>query len=88
MAKRGRRPMSEAERLRRAMEREASRTLPTLVWGKGDLRSCGIVHSDSQLWRLERAGRFPRRIRIGGRVGWVPEEIIAHVEAMKAARAA
>ena len=30
-----------------------------------------IPYSDTQIWRLERAGRFPRRVKLGpNRVGW------------------
>lgn len=32
--------------------------------------------SDATIWRLERAGRFPRRIQLGGNsVGWFIDEI-------------
>lgn len=85
MAKRGRPRMTEAEKALRAAER-AKRRLPPLVWGKADLEAVGIMQTVGQLWRLERAGRFPRRIYIGNRVAWVPEEIIAYVEERKAAR--
>jgi prophage regulatory protein len=41
-----------------------------------DLRIKGIRYSKSQLWRLERDGRFPKRVRIGPQHhGWVEEEI-------------
>jgi prophage regulatory protein len=34
--------------------------------------------SDPTIWRLERAGRFPRRLQLGGNsVGWLEEEIDA-----------
>lgn len=36
----------------------------------------GIGYSKAQLWRLERAGAFPKRIRLGGnRLAWVDSEI-------------
>jgi len=32
--------------------------------------------SDATIWRMERAGKFPRRIQIGGKaVGWFDSEI-------------
>lgn len=32
--------------------------------------------SDATIWRMERAGKFPRRVRLGGKsVGWLDEEI-------------
>lgn len=32
--------------------------------------------SDATIWRMERAGKFPRRIQIGGKaVGWFDTEI-------------
>jgi prophage regulatory protein len=40
------------------------------------LRSKGISYSKVQLWRLERAGKFPRRVPIGaGRHAWVESEL-------------
>ena len=35
-----------------------------------------VPYSPSHLWRLERAGKFPKRVQIGAnRIGWVAEEI-------------
>ena len=35
-----------------------------------------IPYSRTQIWRLEKQGRFPRRLRIGpNRVGWLESEI-------------
>lgn len=50
-------------------------------------RVCTItgVHR-STIFRWEQAGRFPRRIRIGGRVMWSLREIIAWQDAQKAGR--
>lgn len=46
-----------------------------------DLPSLGIRYSAVHLNRLEKAGQFPRRIRIGGnRVGWIAEEVEAWME--------
>ncbi len=34
--------------------------------------------SDATIWRMERAGRFPRRVRLGGNsVGWIDSEVQA-----------
>lgn len=42
--------------------------------------------SDPTLWRLEHAGDFPRRFRIGpGCVGWDHAEILDWLEAKKVA---
>jgi prophage regulatory protein len=36
----------------------------------------GISYSRCQLWRLEKIGRFPKRVRLGaGRHGWAEHEI-------------
>jgi prophage regulatory protein len=41
-----------------------------------DLKPLGIKYSRVQLWRLERDGMFPRRVRIGPqRHGWIEAEI-------------
>jgi prophage regulatory protein len=35
-----------------------------------------VGYSGMQIWRLEKAGRFPRRIKLGpNSVGWIAEEI-------------
>lgn len=32
--------------------------------------------SDATIWRMERAGKFPRRVQIGGNsVGWLQSEV-------------
>jgi len=37
--------------------------------------------SDPTIWRMEGAGKFPRRIRLGGNsVGWYESEIIEWME--------
>jgi predicted DNA-binding transcriptional regulator AlpA len=52
-----------------------------------DLRGRGVPLSRRQLDRLEAAGKFPRRVHISERrVGWVAEEIDAHVAAKIANR--
>lgn len=36
----------------------------------------GITYSKAHLWRLEREGRFPKRVPLGGaRHGWLDSEI-------------
>ena len=53
-----------------------------------ELPEYGPRHGRRQLYRLEAAGKFPKRVSIGpGRVGWVADEIIAHVDAQIASRA-
>lgn len=54
---------------------------------RGDLPRLGINISNSTMLRLEAAGRFPKRIRIGAHtVAWVATEIHAHIEALAAER--
>ncbi len=46
-----------------------------------------VPYSASHLWRLERAGQFPKRVRLGGnRVAWVQSEVSAWVESKLASR--
>lgn len=43
--------------------------------------------SDATVWRMERAGRFPRRINLGGNsVGWIDAEIAAWLDKKAAER--
>jgi predicted DNA-binding transcriptional regulator AlpA len=41
--------------------------------------------SDSTIWRLERGGKFPKRVNFPGssRVGWFQDEIEAYQESLK-----
>lgn len=49
------------------------------------LRSIGL--SGSTLWRLEKLGRFPGRIRLSGNsVGWFESEVMAWLKARAAER--
>lgn len=42
---------------------------------------------DTTIWRMERAGLFPKRVEISpGRVGWASDEIDAWKESRLAAR--
>ena len=50
---------------------------PTRVITQKELAS-RVPYSPVQIWRLEKAGTFPRRIKLGpNRVGWVEEEVEA-----------
>jgi prophage regulatory protein len=52
-----------------------------------DLRPKGIPYSKVQLWRLEKLGKFPKRVRIGpARHGWSEDEIEAWIAARIAER--
>jgi prophage regulatory protein len=52
-----------------------------------DLKSKGIGYSKVHLWRLEKAGKFPRRVPIGAsRYGYVESEIDEFVAGLIAAR--
>jgi prophage regulatory protein len=45
-----------------------------------DLKSKGIPYSKPHLWRLEKQGKFPKRVPIGaGRYAYVEEEIDAYI---------
>ena len=47
----------------------------------------GINYSKVQLWRLEKAGRFPKRVSIGAaRCGWAEHEIDSWIGARMAER--
>jgi prophage regulatory protein len=50
-----------------------------------ELRAKGIPFSKPHIWRLEKQGRFPKRIYIGNEGGrssyaWSEAEIDAHIE--------
>lgn len=43
--------------------------------------------SDATVWRMEKAGRFPRRVQLGGNsVGWFSDEVGAWMSAKAAER--
>lgn len=45
--------------------------------------------SQVTIWRMEKAGNFPKRLRLGGNsVGWLASEIEAWINARAAARSA
>lgn len=46
-----------------------------------------IPYSDMHVWRLEQAGQFPKRVRLGpNRVGWSERELQQWITARKAER--
>lgn len=58
-----------------------------LILTRADLKALGIWQSNATLLRLEAAGRFPRRLRIGGTsVCWDHAEILAWIDERRAAR--
>lgn len=58
-----------------------------LLLTRGDLPKLGIKLSNSTLLRLEAAGRFPKRVRLGGHsVAWVASEIDEHVRKLAMVR--
>lgn len=60
--------------------------MPKLI-SYDDLLARGICLSKVQLWRNERAGKFPKRVEISRqRIGWVESEIDAYIAARIAAR--
>ena len=55
-------------------------TMGIRILSKKDLRQL-VLYSPAQIDRLEKAGRFPKRVRLGPcRVGWVEEEVLAWLE--------
>jgi prophage regulatory protein len=50
------------------------------------LKPKGIGYSKVHLYRLELAGEFPRRVRLGRAYAWIEAEIDAYIEAKIAAR--
>ena len=52
-----------------------------------NLRLKGISYSKLHLWRMEKAGKFPKRVPIGaGRYAYVESEIDDYIEQKIAAR--
>ena len=61
-------------------------TMGIRILSKKDLRQM-VLYSPAQIDRLEKAGRFPKRVRLGPcRVGWVEEEVLAWLDARLRAR--
>ena len=56
---------------------EATTDDPTRIITQKELAS-RVPYSSVQIWRLEKAGTFPRRIQLGpNRIGWVEAEVEA-----------
>ena len=50
------------------------------ILSKKDLRAL-VLYSPAHIDRLEKAGRFPRRVQLGPcRVGWVESEVLKWLE--------
>jgi prophage regulatory protein len=61
--------------------------MPQILIPYRNLRAKGIPYSKPHLWRLERDGKFPKRVPIGlGRYGYVETEIDDYIAALVAAR--
>ena len=62
-------------------------TRPVRLLDREGLRERGIVLSPTQLWRLEKAGRFPKHTKVGGlKNSWFEDEIDEFLEARRAER--
>ena len=57
--------------------------------GKKELRTL-VLYSDAHIARLEAAGKFPKRVRLGNgprcRVGWLLSEVLAWLQVRLASR--
>jgi prophage regulatory protein len=52
-----------------------------------DLKAKGITYSKPHLWRMERAGKFPKRVPTGpARYAYVESEINGYIDGLIAAR--
>ena len=61
--------------------------MATRLIAYADLANKGIRYSKPQLWRMEKTGKFPKRVPIGAaRYAYVEAEIDAHIEALIAVR--
>jgi prophage regulatory protein len=50
------------------------------ILSKKDLRAL-VLYSPAHIDRLEKAGRFPKRVQLGPcRVGWVESEVLAWLQ--------
>lgn len=58
-----------------------------ILLSNDDLRARGITLSRVQLWRLERAGKFPKRVRVSpNRIAWLESEIDEYIAERAAER--
>lgn len=54
--------------------------------GSRELRRM-LPFSDAHFWRLEKAGKFPRRIKLGNhRIAWSLTEVLGWIDARKTER--
>lgn len=44
------------------------------------LRERGVTYSNWHISRLEKAGKFPQRVKFGARVFWVEDEVDAWIQ--------
>jgi prophage regulatory protein len=64
---------------------EAKKQVEKIIRKKELIKTIGL--SDPSIYRLEKAGRFPRRLQLGGNsVGWLQSEIQAWIEQKAAER--
>ena len=57
------------------------------VLSEAELNARGIKHSRVHRWRLERDGKFPKRVHLSPRrIGWLEHEIDAWLATRAAAR--
>jgi prophage regulatory protein len=60
---------------------------PIRLLSHDDLKERGIKYTKVSLWRLERKGRFPKRVNTGARsVAWVESEIDDYLRGLIAQR--
>jgi prophage regulatory protein len=63
------------------------RSMSKVLLRYSDLKAKGLQWSKAHIYRLEKAGQFPRRVRIGAnKFGYVEREIDEHIAALIAAR--
>jgi prophage regulatory protein len=61
--------------------------MPAVLIPYRDLKAKGVPYSKPHLWRLERDGKFPKRVPLGpGRYAYVESEIDGYIAALIAAR--
>src|SRR5262249_15802045 len=57
------------------------------LFSRADLKNLGVSYSNPHLIKLEREGRFPKRLVLSpGKVAWFRREVIAWIEAKAAER--
>lgn len=67
---------------------EATKPTPTRIITQKEL-TLRVPYSAVQIWRLEKAGNFPRKVQLGpNRIGWVEDEIEEWLQTLMADRGA